>query len=91
VLDLVEEFRQPIVDRAIIAALGKGSALEMHNGLLTDESRRTVARLVLERMESEVSFRGYKHKLKSVIQIQARNLAAAVRGESRYKPFAFKW
>ncbi len=91
VLDMVEEFRQPVVDRAIIAALGKGAAIETRNGMLTDESRRAVAQLVLERLESEVNFRGQQHKLKSVIQMQARNLASAFRGEARYKAFSFKW
>jgi CRISPR-associated protein Cas1 len=91
VLDMVEEFRQPIVDRAIIATLGKGSAMETRNGMLTDQSRRTVAQLILERLESEANFRGQRHKLKSIIQIQARNLATALRGETRYKAFSFKW
>ena len=55
VLDLIEEFRQPIVDRAVIAALTKGLKLETREGLLTDESRRAVAGAVLERLESEVA------------------------------------
>jgi CRISP-associated protein Cas1 len=91
VLDMVEEFRQPVVDRAVIAALGKGTAIETQGGMLTDSSRRAIAQLVLERLESEVNFRGQRHKLKSVVQIQARNLASALRGEGRYKAFAFKW
>jgi CRISPR-associated protein Cas1 len=91
VLDMVEEFRQPVVDRAVIAALGKGTAIETQAGMLTDASRRTIAQLVLERLESEVNFRGQRHKLKSVVQIQARNLAAALRGGAGYKAFSFKW
>jgi CRISPR-associated protein Cas1 len=91
VLDMVEEFRQPVVDCAVIAALGKGTAIETQGGMLNDLSRRTIAQLVLERLESEVNFRGQRHKLKSVVQIQARNLASALRGEGRYKAFSFKW
>jgi CRISPR-associated protein Cas1 len=68
------------VDRAVIAALGKGTAIETQGGMLTDSSRRAIAQLVLERLESEVNFRGQRHKLKSVVQIQARNLASALRG-----------
>jgi CRISPR-associated protein Cas1 len=79
------------VDRAVIAALGKGTAIETQGGMLTDSSRRAIAQLVLERLESEVNFRGQRHKLKSVVQIQARNLASALRGEGRYKAFSFKW
>jgi len=91
ILDLIEEFRQPVVDRAIIAAIGKGTAIETQGGLLSDSSRRTIAQLVLERLESEVIFRGQRHKLKSVVQLQARNLASALRGDGSYKAFSFKW
>jgi CRISP-associated protein Cas1 len=91
VLDMVEEFRQPVVDRAVIAAIGRGTAIETHEGMLTDDTRRSVASAVLERIESEVTFRGRRYKLKSVIQIQARNLASFVRGGDNYRTFAFKW
>lgn len=91
VLDLIEEFRQPVVDRAVVAALTKGLRLETREGLLTDESRRGVAGAVLERLESETGFRGRRHRLKSIIQIQARNLAGFLRGGEPYRAFAFKW
>ena len=107
VLDMVEEFRQPVVDRAVIAAIGRGTEIETREGMLTDNTRRTVASAVLERMESEVNFRGRRYKLRSVIQIQARNLASFLRsgtalpaldgksGEKephiRYRTFSFKW
>ena len=91
VLDLIEEFRQPVVDRAVIAAVTKGVKLEVREGMLTEESRRAVAESVLERLEGEVGFRGRRYRLKSVIQIQARNLAGFLRGDGAYRPFAFKW
>jgi CRISP-associated protein Cas1 len=91
VLDLIEEFRQPIVDRAVIASLTKGLTLETREGLLTEESRRAVAGAVLERLESEAGFRGRRHRLKSIIQIQARNLASCLRSGEAYRAFAFKW
>lgn len=91
VLDLIEEFRQPVVDRAVIAACTKGTKFETREGMLTDESRRAVAGAVLERLESEVAFRGRRQLVKSVIQIQARNLAAYLRGGDAYRAFAFKW
>jgi CRISP-associated protein Cas1 len=91
VLDLIEEFRQPIVDRSVIASLTKGLKIETREGLLTDESRRAVAGAVLERLESEAGFRGRRHRLKSIIQIQARNLASCLRSGEAYRAFAFKW
>jgi CRISPR-associated protein Cas1 len=80
-----------VVDRAVIAAIGRGIPLETHQGLLSDDTRRAVASAVLERIEGEVTFRGRRYKLKSVIQIQARNVASFVRGGPSYRTFAFKW
>jgi CRISPR-associated protein Cas1 len=91
VLDLVEEFRQPVVDRAVIALAHRGVALEVREGLLTEEARRTVAQAVLERLDSEVAFRGRRHLVRSVIQSQARTLASFLRSEAAYRPFSFKW
>src|SRR5579875_853800 len=91
VLDMVEEFRQPVVDRAVIAAIGRGVALETREGLLTDGARHAVAAAVLERLESVAAFRGRRYQLKSVIQLQARNLASFLRGGADYRTFAFKW
>lgn len=90
-LDLIEEFRQPVVDRAVIAILTKGTKVETREGMLTDESRRTVAGAVLERLETEIPFRGRRHLVKSVVQIQARNLVSHLRGGEAYRAFAFKW
>jgi len=91
VLDLVEEFRQPVVDRAVIAGLSRGIQLQTREGMLTDPSRKAVAAAVLERLETEINFHGRRHQLKSVIQIQARAVAGFLRGGPKYRPFAFKW
>jgi len=91
VLDLVEEFRQPVVDRAVLAAVSKGTRLDVNGGMLTNEARRAVASAVLDRFESEVAFRGRRYKLRSIVQLQARSVASFVRGGPAYRPFAFKW
>ena len=59
--------------------------------MLTDDSRRAIAAAVLERLESEVTFRGRRYRMKSVIQMQARSLATAMRGGDPYRTFSFKW
>src|SRR5438093_1977470 len=42
VLDLVEEFRQPVVDRAVLSALNLGMSIRMENGQLDKASRDLV-------------------------------------------------
>jgi CRISPR-associated protein Cas1 len=91
VLDLVEEFRQPVVDRAVIASINLGQNFEMEGGLLDADSRKTIAAKILDRLETRESFKGKTFQIRSIIQIQARNLASFLRGEQEYKPYGFKW
>ncbi|MCL5076346.1 MAG: CRISPR-associated endonuclease Cas1 [Chloroflexi bacterium] len=92
VLDLVEEFRQAVVDRTVYALLNKGVKLEIDDGKLTEASRRTIAEKVNERLEGDEPYEGKKHKLRTIIQSQARHMATFLRGEGKeYKPFVGRW
>jgi CRISPR-associated protein Cas1 len=91
VLDLIEEFRQPLVDRPVIAAFNKGTQLAMRDGLLDEGSRRQVAQSVIERLDAEVPFRGKQYRLRSVIQMQARAVASFLRRDGTYRPYSWKW
>lgn len=91
VLDLVEEFRQPVVDRTVISHVNLGEAVNMEGGLLDSDTRKSISQKILLRLESRETYQGKKYQIRSVIQIQARNLAGFLRGERDYKPFSFKW
>lgn len=91
VLDLVEEFRAPLVDRAVLAIANQGITLETDAHGLTALSRKVVADRVLERLATVVPYEGKRWPLGSVIQSQARHLAVAVRGEREYRSFASRW
>ena len=91
VLDLMEEFRQPVVDRAILGWLNKGGVLRLERGLLDGPSRENVASRVLLRMNTTEQHRGKKHEIRSIIQMQARLAASAVRRHREYRPFSFRW
>lgn len=91
VLDLMEEFRQPVVDRAIFSWLNKGGQLAMTKGLLDGASRENVAARVLMRLTAAEQHRGKQHQIRSIVQMQARLAASAVRGWRPYRSFSFKW
>ena len=91
ILDLVEEFRQPVVDRTVISHVNLGESIKMEGGLLDAETRKDIAQKILYRLESRENYRGKKYQIRSIIQIQARNLAAFLKGERKYRPFSFKW
>jgi CRISPR-associated protein Cas1 len=91
VLDLVEEFRQPVVDRAILGWLNKGGQLKLERGMLDAASRENVASRVLLRLVATEQHRGKQHQVRSIVQMQARLAASAVRGLRPYRSFSFKW
>jgi CRISPR-associated protein Cas1 len=91
VLDLVEEFRQPIVDRAVIAHLNVGERVKLEGGMLDQDTRRTIAERVLERLQAVELYQGKRYQVRSIIQMQARRLASFLRGDGQYKSFSFKW
>lgn len=91
VLDLTEEFRQPVVDRAVIAHVNLGEEVRMHEGFLDIETRRAIGEKVMARLMATETYRGRQYQVRSIVQMQARRLAGFLRGEGQYKPFAFKW
>jgi CRISPR-associated protein Cas1 len=91
ILDLMEEFRQPVVDRAIFSWLNKGGQLTMGKGGLDGASRESIASRVLMRLTATEPHRGKQHQIRSIVQMQARLAASAVRGLREYRPFSFKW
>ena len=91
VLDLMEEFRQPVVDRPIFSWLNKGGQLMLQKGMLDAASKENVASRVLMRLVAEEQHRGKQHQVRSIIQMQARLAASAVRGSRPYRSSSFKW
>src|SRR5579885_1680579 len=91
VLDLVEEFRQPVVDRTIIAFINLGQTISMSDGLLDENTRRAIAQKILERLSTRESFRGQQYQVRSIIQMQARALVSFLRRKGAYRPFSFRW
>jgi len=91
VLDLMEEFRQPVVDRAIFSWLNKGGVLTLQKGMLDAASKENVASRVLMRLVAAEEHRGKEHQVRSIVQMQARLAASAVRGLRPYRSFSFKW
>jgi CRISPR-associated protein Cas1 len=93
VLDLIEEFRAPVVDRTVLALANQRVALQQdERHLLIKETRKMLAGKVLERLDSPARYERKQHPLRAIIQMQARHVATFLRGErERYVPFAATW
>jgi group II intron reverse transcriptase/maturase/CRISPR-associated endonuclease Cas1 len=92
VFDLIEEFRQQAVDRAVFALITKGEELEIEKGFLTDETRKKVAEKVLERIHNVEVFRGEEMRLSQIMKEQAKAVAEFLEDKSaHYRPYIGKW
>jgi CRISPR-associated protein Cas1 len=94
VLDMIEEFRQCVVDRTIIGLLNKHVPLEQdEERLLTLDTRRKVAEKVLERLDgSAENYEKKRQVLRFILQSQTRHLATFLREErEQYEPFVAGW
>lgn len=94
VLDLIEEFRQAVVDRTLFGILNKGSEIQVaDDGSLALETRRMLAEKINDRLEEGTErYEGKKHALRVILASQAGHLATFVRGErATYEPFVAGW
>jgi len=93
VLDLTEEFRAPIVDRTVLAAIRlRQLQPPAKPGRLEPETRTVLVDQLLKRLESKERFQGGDYQVRSIIQMQARKVASFLMGRAdRYQPFRFKW
>jgi len=93
VLDLIEEFRQAVVDRTVFGLVNKGVVFKRDDkGLLTQETRRALADKVLARLESVERYERKRQPLRVIIQTQARHVATFLRGDrATYEPFVGSW
>jgi len=100
VLDLMEEFRQQVVDRTIVSLVTKNvikpdailatEAVE-EGRVLNKEVIKTLLSSLQERLDSEVMFNGQKGPLKSFVYNQARCVVRFLFREGEYVPFCLGW
>lgn len=93
VLDLIEEFRQPVVDRTVIGMVNKRFVIEQDEDARLSETTRTrLAQKIQERMESTEVYEKKRQTLRFILQSQARHLASFLREErDQYESFLAGW
>ena len=93
VLDLIEEFRQAVVDRTLLGQVNRGWAITRDaDGRLDAETRERIVARVIERLESSEPYAGKRQPLRHIMQAQARHIATFVRGDrAAYEPFVMGW
>jgi len=91
VYDMVEAFRQPVVDREILALLNRGQKLTQSNGRLSKESIKLIVQNIQERLATPAPSRYGKSPLYNIIGFQMNHLKRALLDRSTYKGFVNKY
>ena len=84
VLDLMEIFRAWVVDRAVVKLSGQYNDFSY-------ACKRSLINDINQMMDRKYALNGKKVRLEAIIQRQAYRLAGVFAGDSKYKPYLFKW
>lgn len=88
VMDMIEEFRQPVVDRAVFRIIvEKKGNIKLEGKKLSRESRIHLLKTISQRLEQKVTFENRCFPIESHITFQARRLAETVMGRDTYVPY----
>jgi CRISPR-associated endonuclease Cas1/group II intron reverse transcriptase/maturase len=93
VFDLIEPFRAPIVDRAILTLLRHRESIRLdEDGTLGEDARRRIAHRVLARLAAFTRYRGKRCRMDKILEQQCQELAAALtESAAQYRPFICSW
>ena len=91
VYDVVELFRSQVVDRVVVTLVQKGKQLKVEKGLLSDDTRKLLAKSVLERLNRYERYRGEEMTMEQIIRRQAKEIADFIETGKHYKPYIAKW
>jgi group II intron reverse transcriptase/maturase/CRISPR-associated endonuclease Cas1 len=91
VYDMVEAFRQPVVDREILALLNRGQTLSQSNGRLSKASIKLIVQNIQERLATPTPSRYGKSPLYNIIGFQMNHLKRSLLDHTTYKGFVNKY
>ncbi|MGB9727728.1 MAG: CRISPR-associated endonuclease Cas1 [Nitrososphaeria archaeon] len=87
-MDLMEEFRQPVVDRVVFKAAFEKKLDNIIEGFrLKRDARIMLYKAYVERMNTKVTFSNRCLPIQDHIFLQARRVTEHVMGREEYKPF----
>lgn len=90
--DLIEQFRAPVVDRTVIAALRRKMKISIEKDFLDEATRSNIAGKVLSRLNSELTYGGKKITYNDLIFVKTKELVKYLKGElANYCSYIFKW
>ncbi|OOE87295.1 CRISPR-associated endonuclease Cas1 [Salinivibrio sharmensis] len=86
VLDVMEEYRAWVVDRAVIKLRS-----QLNGETLKPKTRKKLTNEILTTLAKPIPYRSRKIRLESVMQRQCYRLCGMFADEQKYRPLLFRW
>ncbi|CEE02476.1 hypothetical protein BT1A1_2681 [Caldibacillus thermoamylovorans] len=96
VLDVMEIFRPSIVDRPVISLITRGHKPEIEEKedgsfYLSGKTLKLLRESINNRLESKEEFKGNDYFLRTIIQLQVRDIASFFRENKKFKGYISRW
>ena len=90
--DFIEQFRTYVVEKTVFGMINHDEPIKLDtNGMLTQKSRKLIAKNIYERLGSYVVWKKRSYKIETIIQTLAYELATAIKEEKKFKSFIGKY
>ena len=97
VFDVMEEFRQQIVDKSVLKLINLGQInkddfeIKKDFVFIGEDCRKLLVKTILDKLNNEVTFDGIKKTYCDFIEIESRNIVDYLLYEKQYKTFYIRW
>ena len=97
VFDLMEEFRQQIVDKSVLKLINRGQInkddFEIKNNFvfINESCRKLLIKTILDKLSNEVTFEGIKRSYSDFIIIESQHIVDFLMYNKKYKTFHIRW
>ena len=93
--DLIEPFRQQIVDKTVIGLVNRKQIkiddLDKRNNLLKLDARKLIISKILDKMYSTITYDGKELSYAEIIQLQSKNLVNTLINGDKFNGFYLTW
>ena len=93
--DLIEPFRQQIVDKTVISLINrkqvKTEDIDNRNNLIKLDARKLIVSKILNKMYSTITYNGQEMNYADIIESQSKNLVNTIINDDEFKAFYLTW
>ena len=92
VFDFIELFRSQVVDKSVISMLRRRENCRVNqDGMLDEQTKKNLTAHILEHLNRHELYRGEKHTLIEIIDLQTSELAESIVSGKTYRGYLAKW